>query len=59
MWLKSNTFKGVEPSEETSNSVFTETTTFEVATTDAAPEDYIKIAEESKYRLDRWIKSRL
>lgn len=41
--------RAVEPSENTINSIFTETTKFEMATTEAEPEDYIKIAEEDKY----------
>ncbi len=41
--------RNVEPSEATINSIFTETTKFEMATSEAEPEDYSKIAEEGSY----------
>lgn len=41
--------RNVEPSETTINNLFTETTKFEMNTTDAAPEDFSKIAEESEF----------
>ncbi|NKI31685.1 peptidylprolyl isomerase [Croceivirga thetidis] len=39
----------IEPSETTINNLFTETTKFEMNSTDAAPEEFTKIAEEGEF----------
>lgn len=39
----------IEPSDETINTLFTDATKFEMATTDAAPESFNDIAKESEY----------
>lgn len=41
--------RNIEPSETTVNNLFTETTKFEMGSTDAEPEDFTKIAEESEF----------
>ncbi|MBT8187360.1 MAG: peptidylprolyl isomerase [Croceitalea sp.] len=43
--------RAIEPSEETINSLFTDATKFEMATTDADPESFSDIAKESEYNV--------